>query len=517
MGKYKLKSRGIFMKKFCVFLIILLTVLLAVSCSTNSGNANQNENNANQTNLPDQNAGNSPSTTAEITTEKILADVPDNDYGGYEFTFLGNSTAYNSYWFSKDLYSEGENGDLINDAVYARNLAVEERFNIKINAKLSGTQYNDAKKSIQSGDNTYDVFSVPLQGASAQLAQDGLLMDLKNVPYIDLEKPWWDQRANKELSINKKLMFTISDLLIIDKDALFIFLFNKDVIQEHGLEDPYQLVRDDKWTVDKMWEMTKGISKDVNGDGIMDDKDAYGLLTANHTIQGNVVGSGHFIVTKDENDTPVLNITDPIIQASYDKWINIMNDRANTWLANDPKWNNKYPDIWMYQLQVLNEKRGLWLYAGMDRVTTLRDFDCNFGILPNPKFDESQSEYYNQVHPWCTTAISIPMSAPNPERTGIILEALTAESYYTLRPAYYDKSLKTKFMRDDESGEMLDLIFATRCYDLGAVFNWGGIFDMFSKLPTLKNNTDFVSAYEKIMPKVETAMQKAIDSFNEQK
>jgi ABC-type glycerol-3-phosphate transport system substrate-binding protein len=376
---------------------------------------------------------------------------------------------------------------------------------------LTGDQYNTARRDIQAGDNTYDVFSIALQGPTARLAQEGLLMDLNHVPYIDLEKPWWDQKANEQLSIGNKLMFTISDLLIIDKDALFIFLFNKDAIKEHNLEDPYQLVREGKWTIDKMWGMAKVNSKDINGDGILDDTDSYGLLTAGHTIHGNIVSSGHFVITKDQRDMPVLNIADPMIHASYEKWIKIINDRTNTWVAQD--WDSRHSDIWLYQLNVLDEKRGLFLYAGMDRVTTLRNFDCNFGILPNPKFDESQSEYYNHVHAWCTTAISIPVTS-EPERTGIILEALTSESYYTLRPAYYEVSLKTKFMRDDESSEMLDLIFNTRCYDLGHVYNWGGVFDMLHGLP-LGRNQDFVSAYERILPRIERDMQNAIDNFLE--
>ena len=490
--------------------IAILSGIFAASCNSENSQTN---NNANQTNAPDQAA--SDTTAGESTTAKILPDVPAKDYGGYTFTILGNSEAYNTHWVSHDIYAEGETGDTINDAVYDRNRTIEEKYNIKINGILSGNQYNDAKKSIQSGDNSYDVLTVPLQGASASLAQQAMLYDLKNLPYIELDKPWWDQRANQSLSIGNKLMFTIGDLLIIDKDSLFIYLFNKDVLKDQGLDDPYQLVRDGKWTIDKMWDMAKTVTKDVNGDGVMDDSDSYGLITAIHTMYGNVMGSGHFITTKDADDMPVLNITDPMIQASYDKWINIFNDRTNTIVAQD--WMTKYPGdaIWDQELQQLAEKRGLFLYTGMNRVTMLRESNCNFGILPNPKFDESQSEYYNQVHPWCTTAISVPISAPDPERTGIILESLTAESYYTLRPAYYDISLKSKLMRDDESGEMLDLIFNTRCYDLGSVYNWGGIFDMFGNMAIAKN-TDFVSGYEKILPKVQSEMQKAIDSFNAQ-
>jgi len=498
------------MEKICLILaVILFAGLFFVSCGGSDNNTG-----VKPTDSQDENADGSPD-PVEPVTERILPDVPDDkDYGGYEFNIIANDKAWNEHWYSRDIYVESENGDTIDDAVYYRNRAIEEKYNITIKGIFSANQLGDSRKSIKAGDNTYDVLSIPLQGSTSALAQEGMLLDLKKVPYIDLEKPWWDQRANRQLSIGNKLLYSISDLLIIDKDALFIFLFSKDIIREQGFEDPYQLVRDGKWTVDKMWDMAKAVTQDLNGDGVMDDSDKYGLITQTHTIHGNVVGCGHFIITKDNDDIPVLNIADPVIFASFEKWINIMNDRVNTIVAQD--WQNKYTGyaIWDQQLDMLIEKRALWLYTGMNRVTMLREAECNFGILPDPKHDESQSEYHNAVYAGCTTAVSIPITAPDVERTGMILEALTAESYYTLRPAYYDISLKSKLMRDDESGEMLDLIFATRCYDLGQVYNWGGVFDMFADL-AYKKSTDFISAYEKIMPRVEKDMQKALNNFDE--
>ncbi|MCL1793600.1 MAG: extracellular solute-binding protein [Oscillospiraceae bacterium] len=495
------------MKRFFAFLAAILSLALFwASCGgSNDASGPSNEPAANNKENDDDDEA------PEAATERLKAEVPDDmDYGGYEFKILCNSLDI-THWGSRDIYVEGENGDTINDAVYYRNRAIEEKYNITVKGVFSTSQLNDAKKNIKAGDDAYDVLTIPLQGSASQLAQEGMLLDLKNVAYIDLEKPWWDQKANEQLSIGGKLMTTIGDLLVIDKDALFIFLFNKDIIREYGLEDPYQLVRDGKWTIDKMWDMARGISKDIDGDGAMDDSDCYGFISQTHTMHGNVVGSGHFVIVKDKDDMPVLNISDPMIQASYEKWISIYNDRQNTIVAQD--YSSKYADIWDYQLQMLAEKRGLYLYTGMNRVTLLRETDCNFGILPNPKYDEAQGEYYNAVHAWCTTSVSIPITSDS-ERTGIVLEALTAESYYTLRPAYYDTSLKTKLMRDDESGEMLDLIFSNRCYDLGHVYNWGGIFDIFGSL-TEKKSTDFVSAYEKILPKVDRDMEKAISDFSD--
>ena len=164
-------------------------------------------------------------------------------------------------------------------------------------------------------------------------------------------------------------------------------------------------------------------------------------------------------------------------------------------------------------LNMQSEGRALFQFTHLDRVTLLRGYDFNFGILPNTKLHESQAEYHNAVNGWCSTSISIPITA-EPERTGIILEALTAESYYTLRTAYYEVSLKTKFLRDDESEEMLDIIFASRVYDLGNFYNWGDIFGTLNNMAAAKQ-TDFISRYERVMPRIERDIEKAIEMFLE--
>jgi hypothetical protein len=149
----------------------------------------------------------------------------------------------------------------------------------------------------------------------------------------------------------------------------------------------------------------------------------------------------------------------------------------------------------------------------MNRVTLLRDMETDFGIIPPPKFNNEQSDYCVAIHPGCTSSIAIPVTVENTERTGTILEALTAESKYTLLPAYYDISLKTKFARDDESQEMLDIIFANRIYDLGQVFSWGNA-QAFYEQQLSKGTGNLTSYWEKNEIKITTAMQKTMDTLN---
>lgn len=71
----------------------------------------------------------------------------------------------------------------------------------------------------------------------------------------------------------------------------------------------------------------------------------------------------------------------------------------------------------------------------------------------------------------------IPKSAPDTERTGLILEALAAESRYTVIPAYYDIAFKDS--GEEESVDMLDIIFSSRVYDLGELYQFGGFNEAF--------------------------------------
>jgi len=451
---------------------------------------------------------------AETTTGRIATGAPDADYGGYQFRILYNSDKFQVEWASRDIVSEGATGDTINDAVFARNSTIEDKYDVKIvGVPSSADPGGDIAKTVKAGEDAYDLISVSLSMGAAPSAASGYLLNLKQVPHVDLTHPWYDQNANQELSVAGKLYMTVGDLLVMDKDAIFIFLFNKDLIQQYGLDDPYQLVANNQWTVDKMMDMARSVTQDLNGDGKMDVSDRYGLLTQSHTLYGNVVSCGKMTVMKDSNDIPYDNMNDPMIVQSFNKWIAIFNDKNDA--CDMDKYTSQYPgdSLWTTQLGMFANKQGLFQYTGMNRVTMLRSMNCNFGILPNPKYDASQAQYANNVDTYCTSTIAIPVTVTDQDRTGAILEALSGESYYTLRPAYYDVSLKTKLLRDTQSSAMLDLIFATRCYDLGTAYNTLGIGTFLGTLG-YNGTTDYASQYAKNSGKIDAALTKIIAQFN---
>lgn len=169
--------------------------------------------------------------------------------------------------------------------------------------------------------------------------------------------------------------------------------------------------------------------------------------------------------------------------------------------------DNEYRDLF-------SDGHGLFFWSRMDEVTTLRSMETDFGILPTPKYDEAQEEYISFVSQHITGLMSIPNTASDLARTGVILEALAAESYYTLTPAYYDVTLKSKASRDDESAEMLDIIFSNRVYDPGEYFDFGGIV---SSLNSVCENSSkgIVSEYEKKASAIGKALNKWVEAIEE--
>ena len=495
-------------KFIALTIVIVMTLALFVSCA---------DNNTPDTSPTNDGADNSThgedGSVPEIEEENIRPpyDLPIEDFNGYDLKIISRSENANSHWWNLDIAVEEENGDAINDAVYMRNKVIEDKYNINIINIPSDNVQSDVSRTVRAGDPAYDIVVIGLNGGQETLSTQGMLFDLKTMPHIDLTKPWWDQRAVEQLPINNRLFTTSSDLTIRDKDATIILMFSKKLLQENQLEDVYQLVLSGKWTFDKMHEMMKLTSRDLNGDGVINDEDIIGLLTQQGHASALFNAAGEYLARTDANGTPqitmyserAVEITERIREIQGDKNISL----------NADEYGSKYADVWDgFQVPMFADDRALFYHAGMNRVTLLRTMETDFGIIPPPKFDEQQENYHIWVDSWCTSAVSVPITS-DPERTGLLLEALTYESRYTLLPAYYEINLKTKFARDDESKEMIDLILDNRLYDLGTIYGWGSMRSLFGDLS--QGRGELVTWYDRNLTRIETQMQRTIDQFDD--
>ena len=498
-------------KRINSWAIILILIMILSSCQTNT-----NEN-GNDTNGEDIIGGdNNISTTEVIGTPRIEPDLPERDFEGLEIRLLGRAYEPNmAVKHFSETVSEEENGELMNDAIYKRNREIETKYNVTIKGILSadkGSLYGDIKNSVNAGDNSFEAAFAGISDSS-KLSQEGYIADLKTVPNLNLSQPWWDQRAVENLSIGGKLYFTVGDITPWADPFTWIVVVNKELLREYELENPYELVRNNNWTLDKFYELCVAVSGDTNGDGAIDEFDRHGVMSARENFAFQVIAAGESIIKKNSDDLPYIAINNERASNVAEKIFNMMSDKEATLLVED--YSTGYSDPWFEVLRTqFRNGNGLFYMGGLEQMCIFRDLETEIGVLPMPKYDSNQEGYHHILNTYWASSLCIPVTNDKRDETGFILEALCAESKYTVRPAFYDSTLTQKMIRDEDSAEMLDIILASRAYDLGIIYNWGDITGVFGTMLS-KQAFTFTSDIEKKMATAETQMQKAIDRFSE--
>ena len=95
---------------------------------------------------------------SDLPETKPFDTVPKKDYENYQFRVLTLSSGINgTSRFTDEIWVEGEKAEPINDAVYARNLMIEDRLNVQISAIPVNDVFSTALKTIQSDDAAYEM------------------------------------------------------------------------------------------------------------------------------------------------------------------------------------------------------------------------------------------------------------------------------------------------------------------------------------------------------------------------
>ena len=505
------------MKKQQILCYLLIAVMISgifVSCA---GEKDENSVTGKDTELSDSDISLDTELGATPVTdtneeEEMLAGIPVEDFGGRTFNFISRRENHPEWdiWGNRDIYSEEQTGEIINDAVYIRNRYIEDTYNCVINEYQSFNMVNDLRRVVRAGDNVYDVALPPLnQGIN--LAADGILVNLSDISTLNLENKWWDQNANKSLSVANKLYYTSSDMLILNNDSTGALVFNKKLVQEHQLDDPYQLVKDGKWTYSSFFSQVKEVTADINGDGIMNREDKYGFMQYRDVLHCLFHGGGGDFGKKDENDIPYFTLDDEKSISILEQVFDMMNDPLNTYRLH-MTYNEGITNAFVLAQTIFEANRALYYWLRLRDIEELRGMETDFGILPLPKLDETQSNYRATVNFHVSACIAIPNTNTELEATGLLLEALACKSRYTVQPAYYDIALNGKYTRDEESSEMLDIIFANRVYDTVLLGNFAGICGVIDSMVD-QDNRNFTSEMERIRPRIERDIDLKIEKI----
>lgn len=493
------------MKRFILLFLVSFMLINVFSCSKSTENP---ENGENITTVE----------TAETTTadKSFKADyLPDVKYDGYEFR-MGVISPDNT--LNAGDY-ESESGETVNDAIYKRNRLIEERYDIKFKTvDITGgpNGYENSitffRKSVAANTDDFDI-SMLISRDAFSAALEGSLLPVKQLKYADITQPWYAKNINDQISINNKLYFAYTaECLSMYAYSLGVY-FNKQMASDLGAGDIYSMVRDGKWTIDKFFELSKGVAKDMNGDDLMDDADRYGILSECDMFYPCFWISSD-VKTVKKNDEGLL-----IFDGKNEKLLDILGKIYDNICTGDKiyfdpfidkltTYTSKGGEDWRRITRLMFENnQGLLFVSTMSSAKDLRTMDTDFGIVPFPKYNEAQDGYLTRVIDGWIKAV--PTTAKDPERTSVILEALAVESKNIVLPAYYDIALKMKESRDEESAEMLDIIFNNLTIDIGDTFYMDPVRNIYVFDILIPQKNDFVSAIEKKTGLVEKALNKA--------
>lgn len=436
--------------KFRTFSFFILSALLLTSCSGTTG--------------PDETTT-LPQSTEITQTETALPPIEIRDFNGKEFTFFIRWATDGWDWNVDDLFVEEQNGEPVNDAVWKRNNIVQERYNCSISQVKSNDMWNSAnivRTSILAGDKAYDGIIASGRNMVA-LGIEGLLYDLNSFDELDLTRSYWNPSIIEELTLGKKLFFAMGDLSATDNRAVRCLYFNKNLFSKYNLDDPYTLVRSGEWTIEKFLKMVSEGRLDLDGNGEYNENDQWGLYVQ-PSIGANLffASEGRFII-KDKDDRLVVSF-------GSEGTVDLMSAIAD-------RIKSAYDSMLIsydYQKMIPSFAEGHSLFYSEVSlfIERFRQYDFDVGMIPMPKFDENQENYCQYADGACLNYAGIPIDSPAPDDTALLLEALSAESPETLTKAYYDICLTGKSIRDEESAEMLDIIFNNYTIDYADLFDF---------------------------------------------
>ena len=482
-------------KRISALLLALLMLSAACAKGTNEAETEKTE----VSPVAESPASDSPAEeagAAESETE-LYDNLPAVTYGGADVTIWGDTAEY-------DVFYDAElTGDVVNDAVFQRNVAVSDRFDVKLTYDLTPTGWRNQRdliNSVTAGTSAYDL-TLGVCCYLSQTALAGCLANLAAMEYIELDQPWYMQFINDNILLGDRLYFAAGFYDMPTVARTLVTFYSTELAEQFGVGNLYDTVREGKWTFDYMMTLSEGVLSDVDGNGVYDEHDRYGITSQWDSIGFLYPSTGYSYVTFDgEGGVASTQPTEAVYEA---------NELLYRLLYQSDYYYSGYtkdgPHNYENMRYVFTDNRALFFinYVFNTQLDELREMGT-YGILTIPKLREDQ-ERYGTVSSFFDTGI--PIDAPDQEMSAILLEALESESWRRVRPAYYEVALSKKYVNDPDSIEMLDLVFENVHCDFSYVYNGG-----WGDLPlSVGLNENYASWYEKHQSSFDKMLQKTLD------
>lgn len=414
------------------------------------------------------------------TGEKTFLDnLGDRNYNGDTFTVASGDK------FAYEVYAEEDTTDILEEAVYKRNRALEDRFNVKIehDKQINDTENNAMIPYFQgaynSGDGIFDIAMVYVYRAGA-LVTDAMCYDQREwVPYVmdalNNGSEWWSKDINDAFTVQGHQYASVSDYCITAISLTYAMVFNKQIDDNDNIstglnyESMYDIVHKGDWTIDLFRTIVKDRFEDVKENDTHDAKeDKFGFVTCGSTAidQFAAAFNINYINNNGELTPELLTFSDRVVSA-YDALYDLFHGPGKgTVIAGEGgTWS-------VDMISAFTEGRAFIVTMPLMRLSedAVHEMDDDYGILPYPKLTESQSQYYSgTVDNYSVICIPAYHPLERIDMVGTMIEALSAETHNSVEEPYYDLIVTHNSTRDEASIPMIEIIMNGRLYDFATL------------------------------------------------
>ena len=410
--------------------------------------------------------------------------LPNLNYLGEEITVMYWNDCENLEFEVKTL-----TGDNVSDAIFDRNNRINDRLNVELiwspvagNANNQGDFVAKVQNYAYSGTHDVDIIAA-YSRAQATLAVQGMLIDLATIQdsYINFDMPWWPAQMQKTVSFGNSFYFLTGDIstnLLHMMDGLY---FNKTMLEEDlgkSADELYQLVYDGKWTIDALIELCTGIGQDIDGIPGKTKLDRYGFSSRYDMLDCFYIGANLRYIESSEEDwlqvsddyssRRTVALTRKVGQAAATLDWGLMLD------PNDPAYLAAYNDCTTF-----HKGLGLVIQRQMQLAEQLLvgSVKWSYGVLPTPKYNEKQLNYYTSVsNPHTLYGLFVDLDdRGDMEETlqmmSAVLECWASEAYRLTTPEVFEVNMQLKYSEGQDETNMFEYIRMGITMDLGRIFS----------------------------------------------
>ena len=506
------------MKSMKKWLSLLLAVLMVVGMMAMASCADEEEQPEDQEQTPgeDQTPDEVPEEPEEV---RLPLDLPEETYGGKEIHFLswscGGQDQAGSSWIPwEEIDVPDYDGDPINKAIYDRNGTVEEKLNVTISTEYVSVDQgyvSTLRSNHTSGDDAYQV-ATSRSYEIKTIVLEGLMYNMYELDNLHTDMPWWNQDSVRSFTLGSTLYFAAPEMLLRDKGATACMYYNASVATDKNVEGLYEMVKAGEWTFEEFVSICEDVSASMDGDDIMNShEDVWGATVSDDAVFFLFGGANLRFAHIDD---------DGYIEYDFgsEESIVFMQDIFDLVIYTDYCAHGKVVDLSGASQPMFKTDNALFTFEMVKSISLLRNMESDFGVLPVPKYDSYQEDYASLVWVHHDCVLGMPAVVKDADAVAAALEYMSYLSYYDIYPVFYDTVIMGKSTRDEQSKEMLEIVFKTRLFDPGQYWDNGegasGVQGAYLRLAQT-GESNIASIWAKHEKAVETGFGKLNDLIDE--